>query len=199
MVYFHHLEASGFILPLILLFPYSSHLYWHSLKIIHKTKKWIMNANHNATYNTWWKVIVMFWSIGAPLGKNLRSNGTTTCSYQSSTFVTSNSGLCWGTDVLPGRYASASSARVQLSRNWVRVALLICDTSLWRQAGVIHQHQSVYDQCIYVYVCVREWQFVPHVWRTQIHEQSSRMFWKPPWTRLQPVSVMRWGSVKFIV
>lgn len=64
-------------------------------------------------------------------GKNLLSRGRTTCRYQSSTSVTSNLGPCGATDAFLDRYMSASSDRVQLRRNWVKVMLLISDTFLW--------------------------------------------------------------------
>lgn len=68
------------------------------------------------TYNTSWKASLIFSFISAwSFGKNLRNTGITTCLYQSSKFITSNSTTIPG--VSGGWYMFASSARVQLSRN----------------------------------------------------------------------------------
>lgn len=141
-------------------------------------------------YNSSLKANVMFWCIrAASLGMNLISSGITTSWYQSSTLVTSNVAASGTTDMFCGWYMSESSARVQLSRNWVRVVLLISATFLWRNTAVqerlhltgwIHvSEMSVWGLCAHV----------PFEWRTQTHERSSQWVWKPPWTRLQPVDV----------
>lgn len=63
-------------------------------------------------------------------GRKLCNSGITTCWYQSSTLVPSKVGLPTATDVFLGAYMSASSATVQLSKNWVSVVLRIWETSL---------------------------------------------------------------------
>lgn len=124
----------------------------------------MMNTVHMA-YNSSLKASVMFWCIRtASLGMNLINTGITTCWYQSSKLVTSNVGISGTTDMFCGRYMSASSARVQLSRNWVRVVLLISDTFLWRNTAVqewlhladwMHVSEiSLCGQC--ACVCMRE-------------------------------------------
>lgn len=162
------------------------------------------------TYNTRWKASLMCGCIRASgsFGKNLCNNGITTCWYQSSTLVTSNFGISGTTDVFCGRYMSASSARVQLSRNWVRVVLLISDMFLWRntagqdhvtwQVDCVHTGgyvcMSIYVVCEHVCVCVWGRELVPRVWKTQSRERSSQWVWKPTWTHLQPVRVEKRGG-----